>query len=317
MNPKLLIILGPTASGKKKLAVEAAERFGGEIVSADSRKVYRHLDIGTAKPSPDDLKRVPHHLIDVVAPDETFSAGEWVRRASAAVKDIVSRGGLPIISGGTGFYVKAFLEGLSAGVPPDPEVRGVLEEELRRVGLRGMYRKLLSVDPERASELHENDRARIMRALEIFLSTGRTFTELKKAERITGGEYDTFVIGLLVPRKLLYARINERVDDMVSGGLIEELEKVLSMGYPRNAPGLDTVGYKEWFPWLDGESSFEECLERIKTNTRRYAKRQMTWFRAQPDIQWVYPAAGESSGILERVERWLESTGPPRRVEKT
>jgi len=308
MNPKLLVILGPTASGKKKLALEAAERFGGEIVSADSRKVYRHLDIGTAKPSPGDMRRVPHHLIDVITPDETFSAGEWVRRASAAVKEIISRGGLPVISGGTGFYVKAFLEGLSAGVTPDPEVRGRLEEELRRVGLRGMYRKLVSVDPGRASELHENDRFRIMRALEIFHSTGRTFTELKKAEKMTGGEYDSFIIGMLVPRKLLYARIDERVDDMVSRGLVEELERVLSMGYSRDVPGLDTVGYKEWFPWLDGSASFDECLENVKTNTRRYAKRQLTWFRAQPDIRWMYPAeVGGSPGILERVERWLES----------
>ena len=306
MTSKVLVIVGPTASGKKKLSLKAAEQFNGEIVSADSRKVYRYLDIGTAKPSPEERNRVPHHLIDIVDPDEAFSAGEWVKRASPVVKDIIARGRLPMLSGGTGFYIKAFQEGLSDGISPDPEVRKNLDEELDDLGPSAMYRKLSELDPVRASELHENDTFRVIRALEIYYTTGSTITALRNEGKNTGGDYEYFSIGLTMPREMLYRRIDERADNMVANGVADELKNVLDMGYPRELPSLNTVGYKEWFPWLDGTESFERCLEDMKRNTRRYAKRQLTWFKAQPDIHWIdgmKPAACEET--LGDAEKWL------------
>jgi tRNA dimethylallyltransferase len=306
MKPKILIIAGPTASGKKRLALETAERFGGEIVSADSRKVYRYLDIGTAKPSLEDRKKIPYHLINIIDPDESFSAGEWVGCASTAVRDILARSRLPILTGGTGFYISAFCEGLSENIVPIPEVRQNLEEELAASGSSAMYSKLMSVDPQRARDLHEHDTFRVLRALEIYYSTDMTFAELKKSAKVTGGDYDYFTIGIAIDREILYKRINERVDDMVSKGLVDELKKILDMGYSRELVSLDTVGYKEWFPLLDGRKPFEQCLDDVKKDTRRYAKRQMTWFRSKPDIHWVDALdTGSIEEKLKQVDVWL------------
>jgi len=306
VKPKILVIVGPTASGKKKIALEAAELFDGEIISADSRKVYRYLDIGTSKPSDEARKRIPHHLIDIVNPDDQFSCGEWVLRASEAAQDILDRGKIPVISGGTGFYIKAFMEGLTAGISPDPEVREALKKELEEQGPVVLYQKLLKIDSRRAAELHENDSFRIARALEIYYTTGKTFTESRENDILKGGEYDYFTIGIAKKRNELYRCIDRRVDDMVSSGLLDELKSVLNMGYSRDLIALDTVGYKEWFPFLDGELSFEKCLERVKRNSRRYAKRQMTWFRARKEINWVDP---DVPGVVERkckeVRGWL------------
>jgi tRNA dimethylallyltransferase len=307
MLPKVLIIGGPTASGKKKLALLAAEQFNGEIVSADSRKVYRHLDIGTAKPSAEDRTRVPHHLIDVVNPDEPFSAGEWVRRASAAVHDILKRGRLPILSGGTGFYLRAFREGLSEGIAPDTERRAALEKRRKENGPESLYAELVRVDPERAAELHEHDTVRVIRALEIRYGTGATHREIGKRERVPGGEYDYRSYALDMERTVLYRRINQRVDGMVREGLVEELRSLLAMGYSRELVSLDTVGYKEWIPLLDGEAGFESCLDAVKRDTRRYAKRQLTWFRNNPGYRWVNGAEDRDiSRALEEMHIWLE-----------
>ncbi|MHB9031026.1 MAG: tRNA (adenosine(37)-N6)-dimethylallyltransferase MiaA [Candidatus Latescibacterota bacterium] len=309
MIPKVLIIGGPTASGKKKFALLAAEQFGGEIVSADSRKVYRHLDIGTAKPSAEDRARVKHHLIDIVNPDEPFSAGEWVQRASVAVRDILMRGKLPILSGGTGFYLQAFQEGLSEGIAPDPELRAALQNRRKESGLESLYAELVRVDPERAAELHEHDTVRIIRALEIRYSTGATHREIGQRERISGGEYDCRSFALDMDRDVLYRRINQRVDGMVREGLVEELRSVLAMGYSRDLVSLDTVGYKEWFPFLDGGAGFESCLDAVKRDSRRYAKRQLTWFRHRAGYRWVNGAdAQDMSHALDEVQNWLEDT---------
>ncbi|MCE5251642.1 tRNA (adenosine(37)-N6)-dimethylallyltransferase MiaA [bacterium] len=308
MTAGILVIVGPTASGKKKLALRAAELFNGEIVSADSRKVYRYLDIGTAKPTPEDRAAAPHHLIDVVNPDEPFSAGEWVRLASEAVTGIISRGRLPIISGGTGFYIRAFRDGLTVDIAADTEIRKNLENECTGKGLHALYQTLAGIDPERASELHEHDRVRVLRALEVYYTTGRTFTEIRKNSRITGGDYTCYTIGADIERKELYRRIDIRVDAMVSAGLVDELRRVLDMGYSRSLTAFDTVGYKEWFPFLDGVESFESCLEAVKRDTRRYAKRQLTWFRSQPEIWWTGVLDDEKLSLaLEQAGRWIES----------
>jgi len=306
LKPKILMIVGPTASGKKNIAFKAAKMLDGEIISADSRKVYRYLDIGTAKPSCEARKKISHHLIDITNPDEPFSAGEWVLRASEAVNSVLSRGRLPIISGGTGFYIKAFREGLTEGISSDPEVRETLTRELAEKGVLGMYQKLVKIDPRRAAELHKNDTFRIMRALEVFFTTGKTFTASRENNKIRGGDYDYFIIGTAIERNELYKHIDKRVDDMISGGLLDELKSVLRMGYSRDLTAFDTVGYKEWFPYLDGKVTFEMCLEKMKRDTRQYAKRQMTWFRAMKEIQWIDPTVpAEIESKFEEIELWL------------
>lgn len=308
MKPKILIIVGPTSSGKKKLSLKAAQRFGGEIVNADSRKVYRYMDIGTAKPSLETRKRIPYHLIDIVDPDEPFSAGEWVKRTSVTVEKIIARGMIPVITGGTGFYIRAFREGLTEGMMPDPAIRKRLERDLDSNGTAAMYHKLEAIDPERASELHEQDTFRVMRALEIYHSSGRTFTDIRQDLKVTGGDYDYFTIGISMSRSKLYERINERVDTMVSQGLVDEVKSILEKGYSRELPALDTVGYREWFPFFDGCETFECCLESVKQDTRRYAKRQLTWFRAETDIQWFDALiSGASEKKLNEVETWLNT----------
>ena len=306
MKPKVLVIGGPTASGKKRISLKLADRFNGEIVSADSRKIYRYLDIGTAKPSEEDRKVIPHHLIDIVDPDEPFSAGDWTACASKAVNDIHARGKLPILSGGTGFYLKAFMEGLSEGISSDPYIREQLERELDASGGAAMHRKLGEIDPVRAAELHENDTVRILRALEIWQVTGKTFTEMRNFPKITGGEYGYFYLGVTRNRTELYRTIDIRAEKMMSAGLLNEIKSVLGRGYTRDLTSLDTVGYKEWFSYLDGERSYESCFELMKRNTRRYAKRQLTWFRAQPGIRWIdAEKPDEMELMLNDIEQWL------------
>ncbi len=304
---KVLVIAGPTASGKKAAASAIAEKFAGEIVSADSRKVYRYLDIGTAKPPPEDRACIPHHLIDIVDPDEPFNAGDWADRADTAVRDILSRGRLPIISGGTGFYVKAFREGLSGGIDADEVVRKRLAKELEDTGPASLYRKLQTVDPDRASQLHENDTFRVLRALEVYETTRRPFSELKNSVSAPGDVYDYLTIGISRDREELYRRINYRVDMMIRAGLVEEVRSILDRGYARDSVALDTVGYKEWFPFFDDEMPFDECAEAVKRNTRRYAKRQLTWFRAVSDMEWFDPdGSAQSQALQKRVAEWLE-----------
>jgi tRNA dimethylallyltransferase len=304
LKPKVLVIAGPTASGKKKLAFAAAETFNGEIVSADSRKVYRLLDIGTAKPDIKTREKIPHHLIDILDPDEAFSAGDWVEKASIAVENILSRGKLPIISGGTGFYIRAFMQGLSEGITSDPLIRAELKTELEEKGAAGLHAKLALIDPERAAAVHVNDTFRILRALEIYYSTGKTHSELKSLEKLSGGDYDFLYIGVSSERETLYSVINRRVDEMIREGLENEIRGVLARDYPLAIPAFDTVGYREWFPYIDGEISFNECVDNIKKNTRHYAKRQMTWFRAEKDIEW-FDISTDMDTVFERISSWL------------
>ena len=306
MKQKILVIAGPTASGKKLFAMKAAKLFNGEIVSADSRKVYRYFDIGTAKPSLEDRESIAHHVIDVVKPNEPFSAGEWLRLASGAVSDILLRGKLPIISGGTGFYINAFQNGLTVSIVSDPVVRKRIEDELSEKGTEALYNKLVAIDPVRASEIHKNDVFRLTRALEVYYITGRTFSSLKGDPKLSGGEYEYCCSGVQIERNVLYSRIEERIDRMISAGIEEELRNILDMGYNRNMTAFDTVGYKELFPYLDGLESLESCIDKVKRNTKRYAKRQYTWFRAKPDIRWVNGLDEEEITLsLQKISRWI------------
>lgn len=297
MKPSVLIVGGPTAAGKKTFALDAARFFDGEIVSADSRKVYRGMDIGTAKPAIAVRDKVPHHLIDIVDPDDPFSAWDWLVRASTAVKEILEHGKLPILSGGTGFYIAAFIDGLTPGITADPSVRKALEREMEECGTDALYDELKRLDPERAGDLHPNDVLRVIRALEICRATGETFTTFRDRPRVNGGNYRYLSIGITRERHHLYERINNRVDAMIDAGLIDEIRSLLDHDYDRSLTAFDTVGYKEWFDYIEGRLGFDECFEAMKRNTRRYAKRQMTWFRARPEIHWFDP------DILDNIEK--------------
>jgi len=307
VKSSVLIVAGPTAAGKKTFALEVARDYNGEIVSVDSRKVYRGMDIGTAKPPPAIRDEIPHHLIDIVDPDTSFSAWDWLVRASSAVKDILERGRLPILSGGTGFYISAFVDGLTPGISADPSIREELECELDEHGPGALHEELRHVDPIRAEELHPNDAIRIMRALEICRATGETFTAFRRKPRVNGGDYRFMSIGITRERKDLYERINNRVDAMIDAGLIDEIRSLFDRGYDRTLTAFDTVGYKEWFDYIEGGAAFHECIEEMKQNTRRYAKRQMTWFRGRKEIHWFDPGRSEAMGKAQRlIEEFLE-----------
>lgn len=290
MRPKVVVILGPTATGKSTLALELARSFRGEIISADSMQVYRLMDIGTAKPPPEVRREVPHHLIDVVWPDEDFSAGLFRRYAEEAISEIVARGKVPIVAGGTGLYIKALTEGLVEGVEGNPEVRRRLKEEAERVGPRGLWERLREVDPQSAARVHPHDLYRILRALEIYHCAGTPASALRERHRFSERPYETLKIGLWRPREALYRRIDQRVEEMIKGGLRDEVKGLLERGYSPELKSMRSIGYREMVEHLQGAYPLEEASRKMKRDTRRFAKRQMTWFKRDPEIHWLsYP----------------------------
>lgn len=286
MKQRVLVIVGPTAVGKTELTLRLAEQLWGEVVSADSMQVYKGMNIGTAKPGREDLLRVPHHLIDVVEPGEAFSAADYQRLARSAVDDVSSRGKLPIISGGTGLYIRAAVDEYNF-IPVDNnyEVRNHLKRQVREAGLEALYQRLQSIDPTVAARIHSNDERRILRALEVYETTGRPMSFWESQKDATQSIYDAAFIGLNRPREELYARINLRVEQMIDDGLVEEVKGLLARGISFVAN--QALGYKELVPYLEGRCTLEEAKEIIKLQTRRYAKRQLTWFRAESRVQWV------------------------------
>lgn len=287
---KLLIICGPTASGKSDLALRLAHELDAEIVNADSMQVYRGLDIGTAKPTPMQRAEIPHHLIDVAAPDASFSAADFAVTADTAIKDIASRGKRAIVVGGTGLYIRALLKGLVDSPGGTSEIRAALQQEAARIGNAAMLEKLRLVDPELAAGLHPNNLVRIIRALEVHQLSGIPLSRHQKEHAFSERRYDSLQIGIQVERGELYRRIEQRVDRMLSDGLLDEVRGLLSAGFGRELKAMRSIGYKESVACLSGESTPEETIRLIKRNTRYYAKRQLTWFKADPDILWFeYP----------------------------
>jgi len=284
---KLIAIIGPTASGKTEISLELAGKIDLEVVSVDSRQIYRYMDIGTAKPTESQRKAVRHHMIDIVNPDQDYSAGRYSQEARDTIREIESRGKLPLLVGGSGLYLRALVDGLFDLNARDPELRHSLKLQAQVVGLEALHRKLSEVDPETASRVHPNDFHRISRALEVYYLTGKPISDIRRTYRSGRVDADVLMIGLMVDRELLYRRIGDRVDRMVSDGLVEEVEALLDMGYDPNLNSLRTVGYREIIDYLYGRCSLFEAIDRIKLNTRRYAKRQMTWFRKDERIRWV------------------------------
>lgn len=284
----LLAVVGPTASGKTKLAVELALTYNGEVVSADSMQIYRRMDIGTAKPDEAEKKGVPHHMIDVIDPSETFSVADYVARARACILDICSRGRLPILAGGTGLYVDSLIDNITfTPAGSDEGLRLELREIAGREGGQVLLDRLAVYDPQSAAKLHPNNLGRIIRAIEVYETTGITMTEMQRQSRSTPSDYDLCILGLSYPdRSVLYDRINVRVDQMFDRGLVEEVRALLDAG-EAGSTAMQAIGYKETAAYLRGECSLEEAKETIKQGSRRYAKRQMTWFNRNPRIRWL------------------------------
>ncbi len=297
---KVLLLGGPTATGKSTTAIWLAENLPGEVINADSLLFYRHLDIGTAKPSIQDRNRVPHHLIDILDPDQEFDAYRYAQTASQVIQEVWSREKLPIVVGGTGFYMKALMEGLPPLVDKDPLLRKrLLEEEEARPGT--LHARLIEVDPEVAKVIHPRDKVRVIRALEIFHLTGRPPHQVWR-EKSPPLKASFLKIALHLPREELYARIDARAVEMVKKGLLEEIQRILNMGYPPTIKPLQAIGYKEATLYLQGLLSKEEMIKEIQRKTRNYAKRQITWFKKEGFI-WLPP---QPQKILEKVEDWIE-----------
>jgi tRNA dimethylallyltransferase len=289
MKSKIIIILGPTGVGKSEVALELAERFGAEIVNADSQQVYRFMDIGTAKPSPQERDRVPHHLIDIVDPDGEFNVAIFRQLAMQALNDIQARGRRAIVCGGTGLYIRALTQGLFVGPGHNTEIRERLETEIREAGLDPQFQRLVSVDPGVASSIHPNDRQRIIRALEVYELSGIPMSEWQREHGFKGSLFDTLKIGLHRDRRELYDRINQRCEGMIQHGLLEEVRGLVARGYGFDLRSLQSVGYHHMELFLSGTMSVDEAVLLMKRDTRRLAKRQLTWFRGDKNVQWFHP----------------------------
>jgi tRNA dimethylallyltransferase len=301
----LLIVLGPTATGKSALGLKLAEALGGEIVSADALQVYRGLDIGTAKPSPEERRRVRHHLIDVLDPDQPYSAGEFARRARAAIAEIEERGAVPLVVGGSGLYLRALTEGISPVPGGDPEVRAELRRRLAAEGLAPLFAELARRDPETAARLAPGDTQRVLRALEVALASGRPLSDWIAGQPFGKERVPALKIGLTLPRAILYDRIARRAVQMVERGWVEEVEGLLEKGYTPDAAAFQAIGYRQLAAHVLGERSLDSALEEAIRETRRFAKRQLTWFRREPDVEWhdAREVAGPNSDLIDSLER--------------
>jgi len=287
-QPPVVAIVGPTAVGKSALGMVLAERLaeGGEIVNADALQVYRGFDLGTAKPTEEDRRRVPHHLVDILRPDERYSAGEFARRATAAIAEIRGRGRRPIVVGGSGLYLRALLDGISPIPTSDPEVRRELSRRLEEEGLDTLYGELERLDPATAGRLGRGDRQRILRALEVARSTGVPLSDWIGREPYGQRRLDALRVGLTLPRSVLYDAIEQRVARMVKQGWADEVATLLARGLSPALPAFQAIGYRQIVRYLNGECSLERAVEETVRATRRYAKRQLTWFRNEPGIHW-------------------------------
>ena len=304
----IICIAGPTASGKTALAVELAKEFNGEVVSCDSMQIYKSMDIGTAKPTAEEMQGIPHHMIDVAEPDEDFSVSRYCEMASPIVDDIMARGKTAIIAGGTGLYMDSLIRGNAFAPFPSTGQRERLEQQADEQGMDFMINWLRKVDPDAAARIH--DRKRILRALEVYLETGETITEHNRKTQLIPPKYTPLWLGLdFEPRSALYERIDLRVDMMLQQGLVEEIRNLLASGIPEKATSLQAIGYKEFVAALDGQCTIEEAAAEVQKSSRHYAKRQLTWFRRNKEMNWLTRHPGEGAEeILKKARQLLCET---------
>jgi tRNA dimethylallyltransferase len=303
-KPKVIVICGPTGVGKTAVGIQLAEKLGGEIISADSMQIYRYMDIGTAKPTADELNCISHHMIDIVDPDEDFDAVRFAEMARQKVLQLHQRGVTPLVVGGTGLYIKALLQGLFQSDPVDPEIRERLKKEAAEFGSSALYDRLKQVDPDTAGRLHPNDSYRITRALETIESTGRSISEHQQDHGFTDEPFHALKIGLQMDRQTLYDRIDQRVDLMIEAGLVDEVKKLLTMGYSADLKSMQSIGYRHMAEFLAERLSRDECVRTLKRDTRRFAKRQFTWFGPDQQIKRYEP--DQLDEIVRLVEGFLE-----------
>ena len=297
----IICIAGPTASGKTALAVELAKELNGEVVSCDSMQVYRRMDIGTAKPTIEERQGILHHMLDVAEPDEDFSVSRYCEMASKIVDDIIARGKTAIIAGGTGLYMDSLIKGNDFAPLPSTGMREKLEAQADAEGMEAMLALLNSIDPEAAARLHLADRKRIIRALEVYYETGETITEHNRKTQEIPPKYQPLWLGLdFADRAELYSRIDRRVDIMLEMGLVDEIRNLLSSGIPAKCTAMQAIGYKEFVDAMDGKISIAEAADQVRQSSRHYAKRQLTWFRRNPNMHWLIRQPGDDFGkILE------------------
>ncbi len=302
-KPKVIIICGPTGVGKTAVGIELARRFGGEIISADSMQIYRHMDIGTAKPTPKELAQIAHHMIDIVDPDEDYDAVQFSKQGRDRILEIVNGNLIPFIVGGTGLYIKALLHGLFQSKPVDPQIRDRLNQEAEENGRGFLYERLKKIDPAAAGRIHPNDSYRIIRALETIESSGKPISKHHQSHGFEDQPFNALKIGLRRDREKLYGRIDQRVDVMVQAGLVAEVKKLLAMGYSAELKSMQSIGYRHVVGFLAGSLPWDECLRTLKRDTRRFAKRQFTWFGADRDIIWQTPS--DVKDIISLIGKFL------------
>jgi len=303
-KPKIVIICGPTGIGKTSVAIDIAGTVNGEIISADSMQIFRHMDIGTAKPSPVELAKARHHMIDIVNPDEHFDAALFSEIAHNKVLKLDKRSIVPIVAGGTGLYIKALIHGLFGADPYDPDIRIRLKREADAHGADFLYKRLAKSDPVAAGRIHPNDTYRIIRALELVEATGKTISKHHGEHGFADKRYTVLKIGLQMEREALYDRINQRVDVMIEKGLVDEVRGLLERGYSQDLKSMQSIGYRHMIDFIKGCGLLDETIRTLKRDTRRYAKRQMTWFNADPEIVWTKPDHAED--ILLRIKEFLQ-----------
>lgn len=317
----VLVLAGPTAVGKTALSLGLAEHFGAEIISADSMQVYKGMDIGTAKVTPREQARVPHHMIDVADPALPYSVADYVGQAEPVLQDILARGRLPLITGGTGFYIQALLKGLDfSETRKDNTIRNCLQERMETEGPAALHRELAEKDPAAAAAIHPHNRKRLIRALEYFEETGQRISELNLKQQAQEGPYRTLYLVLNLPRELLYRRIEERVEQMFRAGLVEEVKALKAKGIPAESTAMQALGYKEVLAYLEGRCSREEAMARIKLGSRHYAKRQLTWFKREQGTIWLDKSHYENEqaclqAAMRLCEVFLEGGHPSEKEE--
>lgn len=307
MNGKIVVIVGPTATGKTYVSVQLAKKFNTEIISADSMQIYKGMNIGTAKITETEKQGIKHHMIDIISPDEDYSVSEFKYDSEKVIDELISKNKIPIIVGGSGLYINSLIYDLNFGsAKSDKKTRDYYTNLYEKIGKDGLYAKLIEVDSKAAEKIHKNNVKRVIRALEFYHITGNKFSDINNDIRKHSNKYDSILIGLSMDRKILYDRINLRVDKMIENGLVEEVKRLLDKGYTKDLVSMQGIGYKEIADYLDGNTTLKESINILKRNTRRFAKRQFTWFLRDNNITWFESSNINLDTTVENIHKFLK-----------